>query len=141
MPSASRFSSGTNSPLYFNDRNRNTTDTGNNSSNAASSYSASTLSPSGTVSPNANQMSSRYEMSSTVPNYNRYRIANKIKVNVFSLWQSWKQKTTLTKIVIITSHRVPIVYFKKLIRNVRNLFNNYKNLFDKKFYYCSEISG
>ena len=65
VPSSSRFSSGTNSPLFLNDRNRNTVD---NTNNVTNSYS--TLSPSGTVSPNATS-SSKYEMSATVPNYHR----------------------------------------------------------------------
>ena len=75
VPSASRFSSGTSSPLFLNDRNRNTTDitssnTSSNNNNIASSYS--TIPPSGTVSPNPTS-SSRFEMPTTVQNYNRYR--------------------------------------------------------------------
>ena len=73
VPTSSRFSSGTSSPLFLNDRSRNNGDSTNNNStsnnqNGTNSYS--TLSPSGTVSPNTTS-SSRYEMSATVPNYHR----------------------------------------------------------------------
>ena len=73
VPTSSRFSSGTSSPLFLNDRSRNNGDNTNNNStsnnhNGTNSYS--TLSPSGTVSPNTTS-SSRYEMSATVPNYHR----------------------------------------------------------------------
>ena len=82
VPSASRFSSGTSSPLFLNDRNRNTTDitssnTSSNNNNIASSYS--TIPASGTVSPNPTS-SSRFEMPTTVQNYNRY---SPIQLNVY----------------------------------------------------------
>ena len=100
VPSASRFSSGTNSPLFLSDRNRTTTDTSANNKNEPSLYS--TLSPSGTVSPNANS-ASRYETTTTVPNYNRYRLACMSKnILYFAIKCNLKQKLLILSWVYLS---------------------------------------